>query len=498
MSIVAAAAFSLPLAAAFAHPELSVAFKLLVAALIVAGAVRPFPALLALVLALPFAASMERLWLVRPTAAAITDALLLAFLAGASLRFARLRSLPPARLAAPVGVLLAAVLTSTLVELHAMQVITPRQPLVPELWRYLIEDYWTTPRQIVVLHETVRWLAWLTAAVYAERLIGAAPDREMVGRLWVIAGGAGAALTMVSVLGAVMSSELPPMQAVQSLVESGRFSTLQPDLNAAGSYFALFLLPAAVVGVRRRTPSMLAAALPLIALAFFAARSRAAVGAVVLVASAAGAQTLSRTTVLKGRMVLALAGLAVTFVALAAGLFAITSQSNVAPQTAVQYRLEMTQVAFEGVRRYPLFGVGLGDYIRTTRRFITPDMPLLSGYAPNGENAHNNFLQIAVELGVPAMFAFLWLVVPIATLGFRGTVERPSPELRGMSLGLAAFLLSALFGHPLLIAQVGAAFFMALGITAGFAPAPQRATWAPVVAVAGVCFYGVSLLWRVL
>lgn len=501
VSVVAGAAFLLPLAVAFADPDLPIPFKLLVAALLFVSTIRPLPGLLALVLVLPFATWLERLLLGRPTAAAITDALLLAFLAGASVRIAWPRSAPPVRLAAPVVVLLAAIVTSTFAELHALQAITPRQSIVPGLWRYLVDDYWTTSRQIAVLHEAVRWIAWLVVAAYAERLVAATTRRSAVAVVWIGAGLAGAALTASFVGEFVLASELAWLPAIRELAASERFSVLQPDLNAAGSHFLLFLLPAAVIGIRQRSTWLLAMATPLVAFAFLAARSRAAIVAVVLVACAACAPYLARSAAARRWLTspaLRLAGLALVAVVLVGTTFAVTSRSNVAPQTAVQYRLEMTQVALEGIRRYPVFGVGLGDYIRTTRRFITPELALVHQHAPNGENAHNNFLQIAVELGMPALLVFLWLVLPIAAFGFRHKRDPPSPALQGMSLGLAAFLVSALFGHPLLISQVGAAFFIALGITAGLAPTPSSSTLAQTVAVAGVLFYALALLWRLL
>src|SRR5690606_2753809 len=117
--------------------------------------------------------------------------------------------------------------------------------------------------------------------------------------------------------------------------------------------------------------------------------------------------------------------------------------------------------------RCPVSGVGLGDYVRSTRRFITPEQPMLQRFAPQGENAHNNFLQIVVELGIPAGLVFLWLVLPTVIAGFGRAGALAEAWVRSMAFGVAAFLLTALFGHPLLTSQVGATFFVALGITAG-------------------------------
>src|SRR5690606_27093565 len=137
--------------------------------------------------------------------------------------------------------------------------------------------------------------------------------------------------------------------------------------------------------------------------------SRAAIAAAVLVLWAAalmmftGSQSGARR---KSRLAVALLGSTVLVVVAVMGIFRATARSNVDPQTAFQVRVEMLWVGLESVRRHPTFGVGLGDYISATRRFVTPETPLLFDYAPDGENAHNNYLQIVVELGVPAALVF--------------------------------------------------------------------------------------------
>lgn len=500
VSLVASAAFFLLLATAFAHPSLAVTFKWLAGALLVAGAVAPLQALFGLMCVLPFAASMERAFAGQPGAAAATDGLVLAFLAGASLRVAWPRTTRPARLLAPAAVLLAAVLTSTLEELSVIQRVTPRVSIAPDLLRYLTTDYWTTTVGYPVVHHAIRWSSWLVLAVYAERLVSTSVDGRWPVGVWCLSGAVGAVLTVAAVLPIVNGPE--PMGALRALLENGRVSALQPDLNAAGSYFALFLLPAIVIAVRRRARWMLATVAPLVTFAFVAARSRAAFVAAILVTCGAWAVGFSRAEFRAGRqvrqaVVVALAA-AIGAVMLVIALVVVTGRSNVAAGTALQFRVEMTHVAAEAIGRSPIFGVGLGDYIRTTRRFIDADVPMLQQSAPNGENAHNNVLQIAAELGVPAALAFLWLVVPMAARGFVRRDSEASPELQGMALGLAAFLVSALLGHPLLVTQVGAAFFIALGVTAGLVRAgPSRSDASTTVTVSVVAFYVASLFWRV-
>jgi hypothetical protein len=131
---------------------------------------------------------------------------------------------------------------------------------------------------------------------------------------------------------------------------------------------------------------------------------------------------------------------------------------------------------------------------------VTDEYPQLKRFAPTGQNAHNNFLQILGELGVPALLAFLWLVVPVVRRWpwEPGSTSDSVVYASAMAAGLATFLITALFGHPLLIPQVAAAFFLALGLTSALRPAPagtrrvgQVMLWAAIVGVV------VSLPWRI-
>jgi O-antigen ligase len=161
-------------------------------------------------------------------------------------------------------------------------------------------------------------------------------------------------------------------------------------------------------------------------------------------------------------------------------------------------RAQMTTVAVRTIRNYPAFGVGLSNYIPRSQRFVTPDMALLIGFAPNGENAHNNYLQTAAELGIPGGVIFLWLLAAVVGPAWIGRRAVDAAEYDGMSLGVMAFLISAAFHQPWLVPEVFAAFMLAMGLTAGFARPPARAyaAWARDIAMAGAVFYVLSTIWR--
>jgi hypothetical protein len=491
--LCAAAIFTVPLSALPHEPEIVWWLKLALLALGVLSALSPIGGVAALVVALPLTTAIDALagWV--PAPAQLTDALMLACVAGASWRLAVPGPGPATRLGPPALLFGVVVVASAIVDLHGLQVVAPRRPLLEEIWRHLTVQYWLDSRELVVLHTAVRWIAGLTLAVYVERLLRASPERApFVMRVWIVAGIAGALLTLVRLAEIVVSHGDGTFASLAWTWRELRLSVLQPDLNAAGSYFALFLLPAFVVGWRRRRYWMLAIGVPLAAAAFALARSRAAIGGVIAVACV-------RLVRGPGSLAVRAAGIVVVL-AIGAGFFTTISESHthVRLGRAASVRMQMTTVVARTIAKYPAFGVGLSEYIPRSQRFVTPDMALLIRFAPKGENAHNNYLQIAAELGIPAGLIFLWLIVAVvgpAWLSRRGAGD---PEYDGMSLGVTAFLISAAFHQPWLVPEVFAGFVLAMGLAAGFAPPPARAyaAWARDIALAGAVFYALSIVWR--
>ena len=483
-TVLVSAAFLLLVAGAVAHRDVPWTLKAILLLLFVASGAAPIFGAAVLIVLLPLVTVMAEGRL----GAGLTDVLLLTFLSGASLRLALADRDRLERLRGPALVLIVAIIASAVVELHELQAIFPVRPLAAEIWGSVTSGSWIESAEFAFVGAAVRWIAGLVAAVYLERLIRRWPERaRWIFPAWVTAGVAGALVTIWYV-----ASRGHSWRALADIALHMRLSALQPDLNAAGSYFALFVLPVLVIGLARRALWLLVLVGPIVLLPFWLAQSRAAIGAVVLTFAAAGVRHFWRQK--RGRMVVAgaLAGAGVLAAALS-----VTAHTHVGLGAAAGVRVQLTEVGIQTARRYPVFGVGLGDYVRMSRRWVRPDMKQLYHYAPRGDNAHNNYLQILVELGLPACLLFLALVGTVAWNAWRLPPESTSPELTGMSLGLSAFLISAVFSHPLLAAPVSAAFFLALGITAGLLPPPAAQTrWHGWLVGAGVLFYALSVWWR--
>ena len=101
--------------------------------------------------------------------------------------------------------------------------------------------------------------------------------------------------------------------------------------------------------------------------------------------------------------------------------------------------------------------------------------------AANGENAHNNFVQVLAESGALGLASFVWLLVASVGATSRWRADAASDVIRpGIVGGLAAFLLTSLAGHPLLVEAVRLCFFFWLGcVAAGTSvePSPGRGRW---------------------
>ncbi len=132
------------------------------------------------------------------------------------------------------------------------------------------------------------------------------------------------------------------------------------------------------------------------------------------------------------------------------------------------FRTQFNETSARMVAARPLFGVGVGQYYRTSTLFLSPQLAFSYGL----ENAHNNFLQIGAELGLVGLGLFVvWIGAPIVR-GVRAIARDPRDgRLLGATAGVAAFAATGLFGHPLLVSEVAFPFWIVLGLVTALAGA---------------------------
>jgi O-antigen ligase len=116
------------------------------------------------------------------------------------------------------------------------------------------------------------------------------------------------------------------------------------------------------------------------------------------------------------------------------------------------------------IEAHPLFGVGIGQYPQSSGHYSSP--ALLAIYPR--ENAHNNFAQVAGELGLIGFAAFLAVLAICFWLPDRS--RRRDPVVAAVVAGLAAFIVSWFGGHPLLVPEVAYPFWLTLAIVASARP----------------------------
>ncbi|HET7697849.1 MAG TPA: O-antigen ligase family protein [Vicinamibacterales bacterium] len=297
----------------------------------------------------------------------------------------------------------------------------------------------------------------------------------------LVTGGAAVACLNIARLTSVLLRTGDAIAALPDVLTTTRISAPYGDPNATGSFFAL-LLPVAIglttqsAGRRRWYYAAVSA---LIAAALWISGSRAALIAVAVVAI--GALVLARRgAAIPKRIGMAMAGAAVLL--LLALAFPNPLFDRASTSGALGIRAEMARVATRLWLSSPVLGVGVGQFLEKSGSFVQDEyVRTLYGR----ENAHNNFLQILAELGAAGAAAFALAVVV--------ALAHPAPF--GLRAGLAAFLITCLGGHPLLIPDVNTAFWIVLGAAAAAQPPreslrrlPLAAALVMAIAVAGAPF----------
>ncbi len=149
------------------------------------------------------------------------------------------------------------------------------------------------------------------------------------------------------------------------------------------------------------------------------------------------------------------------------------------------------------VRAEPVEGIGLGRYFKDVSLYAADAESLIRPQ----ENAHNYFLQLAAETGLPGLALFLAVVGLSLRAGLRASRDpaRP-PEQRRLTLaaaaGTAAFLATCLTGHSLLLRDAQLTFWVlpaCAWLASVRAPAGARTPWRAGAAALAVVAMAVTL-----
>lgn len=303
-----------------------------------------------------------------------------------------------------------------------------------------------------VVGEEAQYQGFLATLGFAIAYAAASHSITAPDRIRYILGAAVGAGFLVGLYGILQQAGYDP---ISSLRANGRiFSTLgQP--NALAAYLVLALpLALALVAAGRKTHRVVATiAATTIAVALALTLSRGGyLGAVVALLVFVGF-AVSRSSLTRQR--LGLVAAAVTVVALVAVVSPITdtvgriitragATGDVAETSAAQH-LALWRVGVQIVVDNPVLGIGPEMYPeffpRYRDRLLSPAQA--AGFAPyRVESPHNVPLAIADGAGIPALVAYLLIVVSALRSGFR-RLSTSSPEERILIAGL----LGAVAGH---------------------------------------------------
>ncbi len=384
------------------------------------------------------------------------EVLVLAFLAGALLRgwtLHRFRDIALGRLQ------VATLLFGLIVSLSCVHELWLRSVEPRDLLEYVTQDYFTSFRGYGLIFQAMLFLEGLALLVYAAHYCRVQAEfTSRLVRMLVIGGVAAAAFNFWFFAHEVVETG-QPSAVFREFFLNRRWSAHVGDVNAAGSFFALIMFIALGLSVKQTAHRLVWFAAGLVTgLALWMTASRTALVAAAIV----GTIVLSKMVLARSLSVLrsaATIGALVVMAGLGAQYF-VSRPLNISPSSAMKIRWEFLGTTWRMLEANPLFGVGIGQYPRWSGHFSSPE--LLMHYP--SENAHNNFAQVAGELGLVGFVAFLTILAICLWPGIRSR-DLPSAVVPTF-VGVASFVISWLGGHPLLIPEVAYPFWLALGVVA--------------------------------
>lgn len=297
---------------------------------------------------------------------------------------------------------------------------------------------WATALPEVTRPQALRLLVGI-ALCYALVNWASTPARLRLAVSGLLTAGLGLAL-VAPVIGGLPAAGLPgAVAAVMGRLPQALRAAINPNV-LAGALAVLIPLPLGLLlyawGRLGRFERLLAAAAPLALLGMVVPTGSR--GAWLGIAVALGVLIALRWR--WGWLSLPLAGLAGGLAAWQIGLSGVTEalMTTGALGGAAQ-RLEIWSRALYMIQDFPFTGIGMGTF-RQVANLLYPFF--LAGPDADVPHAHNLFLQVAVDLGLPGLIAWLALFLLVCWSAWRvyrwGRITSPRPYLAGLGAGLLA------------------------------------------------------------
>ena len=125
------------------------------------------------------------------------------------------------------------------------------------------------------------------------------------------------------------------------------------------------------------------------------------------------------------------------------------------------------------IKDHPILGSGIGTYKYNTLRyqakfFEQGDNRSIYSYG-FADKAHNEYLQLWVELGTIGLAIFLWLIIAYFNFGIRYLKREKNEQKQGIMIGLmgavVAFLMDSFFWFPMHLSSNLSLFWLFIGLS---------------------------------
>jgi O-antigen ligase len=398
----------------------------------------------------------------------LTEALVVAFLAGWLLSPGRRTNRGPA----PTGMVRDSALAFAVLILSSVAaVVLQMKAYAPTMWpgtfsRTLFEYFAAGPDMFGAIagFRLIEGLGLATAVVLLLK-------RQPILAVWIPeALAAGCVMVVFAAYLLRYGVAFPAVMARYSLIGE-RIVAHVADINAAASYFALMLFVAAGVAVREAGRRRLwwAVVIACAVAGLWLSGSRSAMASVGVTTVCATLWWTSRRWHVATRyLVLTVCVIVLAF----AALLPVMDTYFDATGHGARFRIEFTESSYRMIRSYPWLGLGIGQYYQASPMFLNGPL----AWAYGSENAHNYFMQIAVETGLLGFAACVGLIAGMLGLIARAMTRSPGNyRLLGIGCGIVAFLLTCTTGHPFLTPEVVFPFWLAAGLAVALsAPTTPR------------------------
>ena len=234
--------------------------------------------------------------------------------------------------------------------------------------------------------------------------------------------------------------------------------------NQLGGFLALTIPPVAALALSERSPLLRAMAYGLVFAALLGLILSYSRGAWV----GTGVGLLALIPALrKGSWILPGAALVGTFAASGAVLERLGSITTAGSDPAVTSRFDIMRASLGLVTENPLLGVGLGNFQAAYGDLMVQNLPLLSYSLGVPPQAHNLFVNLAAEIGLIGLLAFVaMLIVALRKVlrVYRAGDDRIRVLTLGMGAGLVATLVHNFVDVTVYQGFVAVLFFSYLGV----------------------------------